>query len=333
MLCAAGWKDYRIDRLKESAFRAGDADPDQLHARIAFLAEAAALGPEHTGIHYDLGFAHGKLADLLDRGIFSDRRAAREEATLALQEYLNARDACPLSSRAQLGISGYASKLIRGASAEDYIRRAKLLTPGQYEMWYVCGLWEFTLNHPEEAWATWRHCLELSDHYLPQILSKTYQLKTNQLMDKVLPDDPEVLFAAAFYLYPDFGSVERRRPFLEKALRLLESKEEALGLQDLLVKARIYKVLDLPDQAILLYRELLKRDASQVRVRYEFASYLHEVRKPEEAQHELLTILAQESKNGAAKSLLNTIVHDMLQEKALERKRQQEDWWLRHRQR
>ncbi len=70
-----------------------------------------------------------------------------------------------------------------------------------------------------------------------------------------------------------------------------------------------------------------------MRVRYEFASYLHEVRKLEDSQHELMVILAQESKNSAARSLLDAVVHDMLQEKTLERKRQRDDWWSRHRQR
>jgi tetratricopeptide (TPR) repeat protein len=212
------------------------------------------------------------------------------------------------------------------------MRRAKLLSPGQVEMWYVCGLRELTSNRPQDAWATWRHCLELSDQYLAQILGQTSHLKTNQLLEKVLPDRPDVLLAAALYLYPDFGSVQRRRPFLEKALRLLESQEGGTGARDSLVKARIYKALDQPDRAIVSYREFLNRDASQMRVRYEFACYLHEMRKLEESQRELMVILAQEPKNGVAKSLLDTVVHNMLQEKTLERKRQRDDWWSRRQQ-
>jgi tetratricopeptide (TPR) repeat protein len=323
-----------MDRLRDAAFQAGNADAERLRTRIACLTEAASLGPENAQLHYELGSTHEQLAGLLRDGNSPDRLAALEQERLALQEYLRARDACPLLSGAQLGIASYASWLERGQAAEDYVRRAKLLSPGQVEMWYVCGLRQFTLNHSQDAWATWRHCLELSDHYLPQILnrSQTSRLKINQLVEMVLPDNAEVLLAAALYLYPDFGSVERRRPFLEKALGLLVSNEAGQGSQDLLVKARIYKALDQPDRAILLYREFLNRDASQVGVRYELASYLREVRKLAEAQHELVVILAQEPKNGAAKSLLNSVVHDMLQEKTLQRKRQQEDWWFRRRQ-
>ncbi len=333
VLCADSWKAHRIDRLKDAAFRAGNVEADQFRTRIACLTEAVSLGPLNAQLHYELGLAHEQLAARLRGNSSPDRRAALEQLMLALQEYLHARDACPLLSGPQAGIASYASLMKRGDRAEDYMRRAKLLSPGQVEMWYVCGLRELTMNRPQDAWATWRHCLELSDQHLAQILGQTSYLKTNQLVEKVLPDRPEVLLAAALYLYPDFGSVQRRRPFLEKALRLLESQEEETGPRDSLVKARIYKALDQPEQAILSYREFLNRDASQMHVRYEFASYLHEVRKLEESQHELMVILAQESKNGAARSLLDAVVHDMLQGKTLERKRQRDDWWSRHRQR
>ena len=333
VLCADSWKAHRIDRLKEAAFRAGNVETDQLRARIACLTEAVSLGPLDAQLHYELGLAHERLAGLLRGGNSADRRAALEQFPLALGEHLHARDACPLLSGPQAGIASYASLLKRGDRAEDYMRRAKLLSPGQVQMWYACGLRELTLNRRQDAWATWRHCLELSDQYLGQILGQTSYLKTSQLVEKVLPDKPDVLLAAALHLYPDFGSVQRRRPFLEKALRSLEAKDEGTGPRDSLVKARIYKALDQPDQAILAYREFLNRDASQMRVRYEFASYLHEVRKLEDSQHELMVILAQESKNSAARSLLDAVVHDMLQEKTLERKRQRDDWWSRHRQR
>ncbi len=333
IICADSWKAYRIDRLRDAAFRAGNVEADQFRTRIACLTEVVSLGPLDAQLHYELGLAHEQLAARLRGNSSPDRRAALEQRMLALQEYLHARDACPLLSGPQAGIASYASLLKRGEGAEDYMRRAKLLSPGQVDMWYVCGLRELMLNRPQDAWATWRHCLELSDQYLAQILGQTSYLKTNQLVEKVLPDKPDVLLAAVLRLYPDFGSVQRRRPFLEKALRLLESKEEGTEPQDSLVKARIYKALDQRDQAILSYRAFLNRDASQMRVRYEFASYLHEVGKLEDSQHELMVILAQESKSGAARSLLDTVVHDMLQEKTLQRRRQRDDWWSRHRQR
>jgi O-antigen ligase/tetratricopeptide (TPR) repeat protein len=320
VICISGWKAHRIDRLQDAAFRAGDADANQLRARIACLAAATSLGPEDAQLHYELGFAHARLAELLNGGILSNRRSALEQATLALREYLHARNACPLLSGAQLGIAAYTSLLKQGDAAKDYFRRAKLLAPGQAEMWYRCGLQEFTLNYPEDAWATWRHCLELSNDYLPQILSRTSRLKTDQLLEKVLPDNPDVLLAAALHLYPDAGAIEQRRPFLEKALRLLESKMEGLGARDLHVKAQVHRALDQPDRAVQSYRELLEREPAQASWRFEFASYLYELRKLEEARRELTVVLAQEPNHGQARGLLNTVMRELLQEKRGEQK-------------
>lgn len=312
VLCISSWKAHRIDRLQDAAFRAGDTDVDHLRKRIACLEAAVFLEPEDAQLHYELGFAHARLADQLLRASFRNLGSAYKQKTMALREYLRARDACPLLSPAQLGIAAYASRLKRGDTAQDYIRRAKLLVPGQAEMWYLCGLREFKLNRREDAWATWRHCLELSRDYLPQVLSQTSGLKADQLVEKVLPDDAEALLAAALSLYPDAAAAEERRPFLEKALRLLESKSARLETQDLLVKARVYRALDRPEKALQSYRQLLDRVPAQARWRFEFASYLYELRKLEEARRELTLVLAQEPNDRQARELRKTVVGELL---------------------
>ncbi|MHB1425866.1 MAG: O-antigen ligase family protein, partial [Gemmataceae bacterium] len=260
VICADGWKAFRSHRLEDAALRAGNDKRDQLHTRIACLTEAVSLAPEDARLHAALGSAHGRLAELLlgsdltellrtgnlagalRRLDSPEGRAALEQGVLSLREHLRARDACPLLSEAQIGIASHATRdyMEQGDKAEDYFRRAKLLSGGNAEIWFKCGLQEIQLMHVQDGLATWRHCLELSEQYLPDILDATARrLGTNQLVEKVLPDKPEVLVAAAMYLYREFGSVERRRPFLEKALRLLESKEEGLEAEDFLVKARI----------------------------------------------------------------------------------------------
>jgi O-antigen ligase/tetratricopeptide (TPR) repeat protein len=346
VICADSWKAYRIHRLEDAATRAdNDNKADQLRTRIACLTEAVSLGPENAPLHQELGLAHGQLAELLLKGDSAESspknlielllrvhspegRAAREHGILALQEYLHARDACPLLNGAQVGIARWSILLKQGDKAQDYFYRAKILGPGQVETWYQCGLREFTLRPPlyQDALASWRHCLELSDRYLPEILRQMERFPANVLLDQVLPDNPEVLLKAALGRYPEVGSTERRRPFLEKALRLLDAKEEELGPQDLLVKARIYKALEQPEQAIAAYRDCLNRNPAQLPVRYEFANYLCDLHKLEEARHELTVIVAQDPKNGAAKDLLDAVVHEMLQGKTQERKRQREEW-------
>jgi len=323
VLCIGGWKAHRVDRLVNAASGAGNADAEQLRTRRTYLAAAVSLAPEDAKLHYELGYAHAQLAKLLVGGASSIRRARFEHSMQALQEYLRARDACPLVSEAQLGIAGYAFLLKQGDKAEDYLRRVKLLIRGNAEMWYLCGLQEFILNRTEDAWASWRHCLELSENYLPQILPQTeaVRLRPDQLVEKVLPDNPEVLLAAAYRLYPDAREVRQRRPFLEKALRLLDSKTAGLQTQDLLIKARVHSGLNQSDQAIQAYRELLERGPFQVIWRLEFARYLYEVRRLEAAHHELTVVLGQDPKNQDAQELLKAVMHALFQEKAAERAR------------
>jgi O-antigen ligase len=312
MLCAAGWKAHRIDRLEEAALRAGSTDVDQLRQHIAYLSAAVALGPDNAPLHYDLGFAHTQLGELANAGHFLDQRLAAEQATLALREYVRARDACPLLGETHLGIATYVDRLERGDALEDYLRRTKLLSPGQAKLWYLCGLRELTLGRPEDAWATWRHSLELSGDYLVPILGQTADLSTGQLMEKVLPDSPDVLLAAALRLYPDAEAVEERRPFLEKALRLLGPKSERLAARELHVKAQVYKTLDQPDKAVQSYRELLNREPSQTSWRFEFALYLYDLGKLEEARRELAAVLAQDPSHDAARRLLNEVMQGLV---------------------
>lgn len=284
VLCGNGWKSHRLNLLENAAVRAGNADADQLRMRIAYLAAAVSLAPDDAPLHYELGFAHERLAELLNSGIFSDRRAAREQTVLALREYLQARDACPLLGGAQMGIAAYSSRLKQGDVASDYLRRAKLLTPGQPEMWYLCGLREIALGHPEDAWATWRHCLELSSNYLPQVLNRTRKLKTDQLLEKALPDNPDLLLVAALLRYPDAGAVEQRHPFMKKALSLLESDSERVRQRESHVNEQIHQA------------------------RFEFARYLYERGKLEEARSELMLVLAKNPNYGPARDLLNAVM-------------------------
>jgi O-antigen ligase/tetratricopeptide (TPR) repeat protein len=284
VLYASGWKAHRIDRLKNAAFRAGNADVNQLHTRIAYLSAAVPLAPGDAQLHEELGFAHTRLIELLVAGRFPDAGAILEHSKRALQEFLRARDACPLLSGSQLGIAAYASQLKHGDTAEDYVRRAKLLTPGQAEMWFRCGLQEFTLNHFDQAWATWRHCLELSDENLPSILIRARRLPVDQLVKKVLPDNPDLLLVAAQLLYPDSGALAQRRPFLERANQLLESEPWKTRPRELNVGERTQKA------------------------RLEFARYLYDQGKLEEARRELRLVLADSPKNKAAQELLGMVV-------------------------
>jgi tetratricopeptide (TPR) repeat protein len=169
--------------------------------------------------------------------------------------------------------------------------------------------------------------------YLPQVLIRTRTLKAKQMLEKALPDSPDVLYASAIYLYPDDGAVERRRPFLEKALSLLQENTEELGPQEaqqnLYLKVRIHRALEQPDEAIQAYRDLIAWDRSKISLRIEFAYYLYELRKFKEAREELTVVLALNPNSGGAKALLNEVVDEQIAEKNKRPRRRFRDWdWV-----
>ncbi len=331
-------------RAEEERFR---EDIEKLRSRIDYLSDAVSLGPEDTQAHYELGFAHARLAELLESRTPPDRDGAQEQLRFALREYTRARDACPLLSTAHLGIATIAARLQEEDTATEYLRRTKLLTPGQPLTWHLCGLLEYQLKRLEDAWASWRHALDVLpkeyeqqsvreqflQDYLPQVLIKTRSLKAKQMLEKVLPDSPDVLYTAALFRYPDDGAVEKRRPYLEKALSLLQSNTEDLEPEEeqrnLYLKVRIHRALEQSDEAIQAYRDLIAWDRSKTSLRVEFAYYLYELRKFDEARHELTVVLALNPMNGGAKALLNEVVEEQLAEKN-HRPRRPKGWqWVR----
>ena len=317
VLCAGGWKAHRIDRLQYAAFQASHPNEEQLRRRVELLAAAASLSPDDANLSCLLGHARVQLHKMDSvRWLLTGRSGTRQDV-LALQAFLRARDACPVCVEAQLGIAALASRLTQGDPQEAYLRRVKLLDPSHPERWYLCGGIELEAGHADAAWASWRRALELSPDYLDKILpAASSRLDSATLLETVLPDDAAVLLAAALWLHPDAEEVDKRRPFLQKALRLLQSRNPPLQTQDFHLTARIYKELDQPKEAVAAYRELLRREPRRVEWRLEFARYLCDIHQLAEARRELVLILNQEPEQGVARNLLHQVTSDLLRKRA-----------------
>ncbi len=315
ILAVSGWKAYRVDRLRSVPRPAAD-DEEALRRRCATLARASSLAPDDAEVCCELARARADLARLpLLRAGQADT-APGEPDPLGTREYLQARDACPLLSDAHLGIAAGAARLKAGDPPADYLRRVKLLAPGNPGTWFYCGLQELQLKDPEATWASWRRSLDLSDKFLPLILAVgRRRLNAAELLDKVLPDRPKVIYDAAFILYPDTTATEERRPFLTRALSLLESRAGRLAPPEAHLKALLHTGLAQPEEAVQAYRDLLARDPGEVPWRFEFARYLYDLRRLDEARHELLVVLALDPKHSEGRRLLDTVTGERLQEK------------------
>src|SRR5262245_50444562 len=265
VLCAAGWQAHRIERLREAASRAGRGGGEEnLAEQVAYLETAANMDSENAELQAELGQARLQLFEektgeqqrreelatlagvvLAARGDWStamgwcvagtghtfpgpeQKRFARESLFPGLRNYLNARDRCPLLSEPHLVLATHVARFERADTRDAYLGRVKRLAGGDPEGWYLWGAAELGGKGHGASWARWRRCLELSDRHLPQLLAiASRELSPKDMVEVLLPDRPALLLDAAFRLYPEKGATSERRPFLQKAVRLLEGQPE-----------------------------------------------------------------------------------------------------------
>lgn len=192
---------------------------------------------------------------LTQSALSQKHRTAQIEAwKLQQQHLLAARDLCPIAFTPQLEIAKHVlprkaklaeqDKLLYWKQAdtlEAYLKRIKLLYPQRDDTWFMAGELEWNDGYRDEALRSWKHSLELSDQFLVPIVSLTtssflqpeLKLTSADLMEKVLPATSTVhLVKAAWALYPAAGQTLERKPFMDKAIALLEKKKEELTPED-----------------------------------------------------------------------------------------------------
>jgi tetratricopeptide (TPR) repeat protein len=229
------------------------------------------------------------------------QQLTREHLVPALRHLLLARDLCPLRLEPHMQLAFHAENLERADPRSAYLGRAKLVVPNDPGFWYAWGGMELSDKDPEQACKSWRRSLELSDQYLPAILDQSAgRLTPQEVLGRVLPDDPGLLARAASHLYPRPEQAAERSPFLERALVLLEQRPGPLRAQDLHTKAVIHTSLGQPVEALATYRAALRREPRQADWRYEFAQLLYQQGYVQEARREVLTVLRQQPRHAQA---------------------------------
>ncbi len=226
----------------------------------------------------------------------------------ALRHLVRARDLCPLLCEPHVRIAAHREVLDEADARAAYLGRAKLLMSPNAELWYLCGVQEFLDGDVDQATRSWRRCLELSDRHLAKILGMiASSLDPPDILERLLPEKPDLLVKAAGQLFPDESLTEEGRPYLERALVLLQERPALPDANDLYTTAVVHRLLDHPAQACQAYRAALERKPNQVGWRLEFAQLLEEEGFLKESQRELLAILAQEPGHREANQLLKAV--------------------------
>lgn len=294
-------------------FRTRKEAREQEQQRITY-AESAFLGP---GAMLPLGVLNvapvrvaGWLTLARVRGFSQapEEERARNELLPALRHCLKGRACCPVSPGPYLGLAAEATLLPLGVPSATYLSQVRQLAPCDPLLLYYCGLQELRNGQKEEAWQSWRDCLEISDRYLSAILTHSSKLlPVEEVIEKILPEQPLLLWAAAKSLFPQADADPERAPFLQKTLELLTAKTTALSNEELLTKARVQKALQQSQESVASYRELLLRDPFRPEWRWELAQYLYAQGQFPQSLKELEIVLAQEPNHPQAGPLWTKI--------------------------
>jgi O-antigen ligase len=320
VLLDQGWAAARAEPARRSAALLRlQTDAESRQLRLAYLEIASALMPEDAPLRIRLAQAH---VAIYEDGIQALEKAGRGDDTAqaelavqhlvpALGHFLHARDLCPILPDPHLGIASHIEALEQAEPRGAYLERAKRLAPADPLLWYLYGLQDLDDGRPEQAWPSWRRCLELSDHYRPVILDVSAQhLAPDEIIRRVIPDRPEVLLAAADYLYPEPKTPEAkegRRRILERVLLLWEQGPAPLSANDLHLQAQVYRSLHRPEEALASLRAALDQEPLQVEWRFELAQLLAQQGLVQEAHRELLRVLDVRPLHAPALALRKTV--------------------------
>jgi tetratricopeptide (TPR) repeat protein len=304
VLVTEAWRAARVERYRLAAESCrATSDPAALERRQAYLEAAVALAPGNALLHLELAEVHH---DAFERG---GRRARDAHLKAALVQFVQARDLCPLLGHCQVRLATYAGAMARADGRDVYLRRAVRLMPDDERLWFVCGARALTDGRPEDAWVCWRRSLECSPRYLGPVLTQSYRrLAPAELVSRVLPADPLLLWQAAHLLADMPVAGPARLACLEAALGLFEQRQGALSGREWHGRARCHQALGQADQAMQAYREALSRNPDQAAWRYEFVELLVERAQLQEARRELRALLEQDPNHAPARDLYQKVV-------------------------
>jgi tetratricopeptide (TPR) repeat protein len=240
-----------------------------------------------------------------------EERLGRQHLLPAVRHWLLARDLCPLLSEAHLSLAWYAGRFTEADPPALYLERATLAAPHDPGLWYLSGR-ALLAERPAQACGHWRRSLELSDKDLGPILAAGARRFTpQQILEDILPDRPEVIMAAAAELFPDPEASGEARPFLEKALALLNARRGTLAAKDWHLAAQIHWLLGQGEDARFAYRAAVGEAPGELDWRCEFAEFLWGQGRRPEALRELRAVLAQQPDHARARELADQATREM----------------------
>lgn len=247
-----------------------------------------------------------KLAALLKQPAVSDSLPPANRCARAAAE------ACPLLVDPHLLLARLA--LLSGDPNQDQasLARARRARPASPEVLFRCGLLEWQAGRLEQAACDWRRSLELGFRRAEEVFRRAEErMSLPYLVDKVLPDRPELLVSLARNRYAGARHGNARQLIAERCQRLLDRVPLAADERHYL-RGATWLLQSRPAAAIDEYEQAVALRPRDTEWRYELAALLQAQGRLPQAHEHVCLCVATDPRNGVYRRLLEQINHARL---------------------
>lgn len=318
---------YEIENQRLQAIETQDRS---VSSRLLLMQTVARVNAGLTRLQDNLlgTLTEDVIQPYLAQALLSKQHIARQTESWKTQQrhLLAARNLSPLAWNPQLEISLRVlpsktllvpeDRLLYWKSSDElsaYMNRIKLLHPHRAETWYLCGQQEWLNGMRDTALASWRRSLELSDEFLSPIvieaaqsmLQTNFKLTTREIMDKLIPPQQARQYVkAAWFLYPGDKQSLERKPYLEKAIEILEKRQDLSSPENQYDYGLAMWGVEKKEQAIQHLNVAVLAQPDQVQWRLDLARLYFELEKYADTREHLQLVLRAQPNNQEAISLL-----------------------------
>ena len=309
LLVAAGWRLAQNESLRNRIASEGEEDAPPLAAQIARFEDALSLAPGDAEFHAQLAQAHLNRSEQLQLqkqpDLQDDRDTLQTHFAGAMRHFLLARDLCPLLPSPHLRIAANRESLQNADARAAYLARAKYLAPADPQLWYFCGDAGACRRPPG------RHVGRLAAvaRLVAAAFSNGSSIRAPRNSRRpaccrnCCPTIPKCFWPRPCGSIRCVDDLAKQRPYLQKAVVLLDERRAPLTAANWVLKADVYLRLDRPSDAIDAYRRALAIDALEVNWRFGLAKLLHLQGHNAEALRELRLVLDREPSYAGAREL------------------------------
>lgn len=223
---------------------------------------------------------HARAHEFAEENLVADLERLRSEPVIkdhlvgALRHLVLARRCCALLPEVHLTMAQLSSLVEDPNNDRIHIERAQRLAPVNPHLLFRCGVLDFNAGRCNSAYDSWQRSLALSPEYIDDVLHIVVdELKSPEVISKLLPDSPELLVQLARKQYGAEEQADIRGLLLQRAEGLLERADLPEDERQYLLGS-IFALEDACPEAIQSYSRAVELRPHELVWRYELALLL-----------------------------------------------------------